>query len=184
MFRANNLTDPGIRKWYLARGWDIGKHSGSHTCPDCLKKAKPLVLRFCSFCSKSEIDVLVLISATDTPSFICDTCVGTCVDVLREKRGETHSQRLWAAWSACSEGDRQKFLIATAPTPPPAPAPLSAEPLPSHEWQHGPHIDSLPTQPPLVENVAPVATLEAEEADDDDEPADWWKELVNKRGRG
>jgi hypothetical protein len=30
-----------MRKWFMARGWDVGKSVRSHVCPSCMHKEKP-----------------------------------------------------------------------------------------------------------------------------------------------
>ena len=40
----------------------------------------------CSFCGKPQSQVERLISGPDV--YICDECVGLCIDILREKPGE------------------------------------------------------------------------------------------------
>ena len=46
-------------------------------------------LEICSFCAKSRREIRKLIAAPDYGVYICDECVGICIDVLRDdaKRG-------------------------------------------------------------------------------------------------
>jgi ClpX C4-type zinc finger len=133
----------------------------------------------CAFCDKYSNQVELLIKERDT--CICNECVDTCVKVLHEQRGHTLLHALRAAWSRCSEGEQMTFLAERGAVAAPAPAPPEPPP-PSSEWQYGSHIDSLPTQPPLEENLAPVAEVKTEEADEG-EPADWWRELTERKSR-
>ena len=54
----------------------------------------------CSFCNKSQKDVKRLIAGPDV--FICDECVGLCVEIVTDDPGELKpsEDQLAAAWSA------------------------------------------------------------------------------------
>lgn len=54
----------------------------------------------CSFCSKSQKDVKRLIAGPDV--FICDECVGLCVEIVTDDPAELKpsEDQLAAAWSA------------------------------------------------------------------------------------
>lgn len=56
----------------------------------------------------------------------------------------------------------------------------SAKPLVDDDYQqHGPHIDSMPIEPAQPPNAHPVAVAppDNDDKEDDDEIADWWKEI-------
>jgi hypothetical protein len=60
------------------------------------------------------------------------------------------------------------------------------KPKPMSEWQHGPHIDSMPVEAKLPPSEHPVAmpgveTTPPPPPDDDDEPADWWQEIHGEK---
>lgn len=54
-----------------------------------VQRGFPAGILYCSFCGKSEKDVLALIAGPTV--FICDECVELCVAVVAEKRKEAES---------------------------------------------------------------------------------------------
>lgn len=49
--------------------------------------SKDIALAKCSFCGKSENDVLQLVSSEK--AYICDECVNICVEIIEETKQKT-----------------------------------------------------------------------------------------------
>ena len=167
---ANSMGDDGLRKWFMAHGWEIGKSQRAHTCSRCLHEPK--------------------VSPPPPPP----------PEPELPPPPEPPANPVALAWERASYAERKMFLYAMRAT---MRATWQWVTEKEDEWttrhnaeqrqeklrvvaseedsstvQRGTHIDSM-TQPPLAANPRPVEVAAA----DDDEPADWWKEMNAKMGR-
>lgn len=172
---ANSMGDDGLRKWFMAHGWEIGKSQRGHTCSRCLHEPKvsppppqpPEPEPEYELPPPPEPPANPVARAWEKASYAERKMF---LYAMREEmqmtwQWVTETESEWTTrHNAEQRRERLKVVVAEED---------------SSTVQRGTHIDSMPTQPPLAANPRPVEVAAA----DDDEPADWWKEMNAKMGR-
>lgn len=164
--KASGLSNDGLRKYFIRLGWYIHKNRTGHICPECQRKRDKHIEEH------GEDQVFTQAAARET---------------LDLNEPPSRVARMRALWDQCDVDERLDFMKGIEKArwleeygfrfhrqSEPAP---SRDVNPSAEFQHGPHIDSMPVEAPLPKIEHPPEVVVE---DDDDEPADWWKELQSR----
>lgn len=190
--QAHGMGTAKIRKWFKRHGWDVGKMRNQHTCPDCQRKHEkhiaehggedtlalndspkppPSPLVQCDFCDKMNDQVKKMVQGCR--AYICNECITLCMDIIHPST-ECHIVTA-PGILAVAEGDAVIKHVQQAT-------------IDEQGFQHGAHIDSMPIEarPSEIEHPIQVTknddeSVEADsqisDADNEDDVADWWKEL-------
>jgi hypothetical protein len=171
-YHASGISNERMKKLFGRQGWYVGKSRNLHICPECQRKREHHIAE--------HGDESILLQAETPP-----------------KQPNPPSVALETAWKATDYLKRAEFcerhrreihgyLQITAKY-------SGQDPQGGHvDWQHGTHIDSMPKE---ANEAAPVETqvvtvskeqlikeaVEAAPAEEPDEPADWWKELMEQK---
>ena len=91
-----------------------------------------------------------------------------------EHRRPSNLELLERAWAACS-ADEQGVFLGQHMQPVRKPSYV-----PPADFQHGPHIDSMPREANAAADPASQLAPTPAEEPGEDEPAEWWRELMRK----
>jgi hypothetical protein len=199
---AGMVTDEIRRKGFQRLGWELGKWKNLHVCPQCASNAPPPAAEIEEPepalpeppTPRSWTDDLPKLQVAWSLSYEDEHLA--FIEWLRTTYGDRYIPRsappaspptLIETWNAASTAERnelwqvfqgwaadvnKQLVVVTLPTKPPV------------EWQHGPHIDSMPVETPMppIENPPTVETVETDdEASDDEGAEDWYRELMQKQ---
>jgi hypothetical protein len=246
---ANSMGDDGLRKWFIAHGWEIGKSQRGHVCSRCLHEPKVAPPQAAPLEPEPELPPLPEPPANPIAEAWVAASYAERKMFLHAMRATMRATWQWVVekdeeWSAQANAEQRRAVVggrlseaeidaqahellglferfAKEPEFLKRVVGWAAENLNEREFdhlqlaahdlkrkleagmaerrqsteretscsevQHGSHIDSMPTQPPLPENRQPVGEhVEAVIVDkivEDDEPADWWKEMNARMGK-
>lgn len=65
----------------------------------------------CSFCGKTQHEVKRLVASPDGSSFICDTCIEICKEIVREQEQRTVRQKFALPTPAELKGQLDKYIV-------------------------------------------------------------------------